>query len=318
MASFDSINYSLRPAKSIQQQLAFEGVRLLDKEIDLERAMYVGLSSVWFTDFAMVHRMLGIEDMVSIEKDEIAAARARFNKPFRTVTVKEGMAGEVLDAMYDDESVNGRPWIVWLDYDASLNADILDDLKALIEKAPGDTILLATFNGHETNYGRLANAGQQERRSYLSELFGDAFDETVSQQALKGSRLTDLLCSLTLDKLQDYATVVGRSGGFVPAFQMIYADGAPMITVGGVLPTLGDRRRVAGIVAREDWPCLLKGSIQAPPLTMLEALTLQAQHPRPVPLTRDEVRDLGFDLRDDQLETFARYYRQYPTYVKAS
>ena len=318
MASFDAINYSLRPAKSIQQQLAFEGVRLLDKEIDLDRAMYVGLSSVWFTDFVLVHRMLGVEDMVSIEKDEIASARARFNKPFRTVVVRDGMAGEVLEAMYDDKAINERPWIVWLDYDGSLDAGMLSDLRALVEKAPGNTVVLTTFNGHESNYGRLVNDGVQERREYLVELFGDAFDENVPQNALKGSRLAELLRSLALAKLGEYASIAGRSGGFTPAFSMIYTDGAPMITVGGILPTKGDRRTVSGVVAHHDWPCMLDGSIEAPPLTMLEALTLQAQHPRYAPLTRDEVRELGFDLRDDQLATFARYYRQYPTYVKAS
>jgi hypothetical protein len=256
--------------------------------------------------------------MISIESDEIAFARAMFNKPFRTVEVRHGLAGAVLADMYEDDKINQRPWIVWLDYDGSLESSMLDDLRGIVQNAPGNTVLLTTFNGHEMNYGRLLNDGARERREYLSELFGSAFDENIPQSSLKGAKLAELLCSMLLEKLTEYASVLGRSGGFCPAFRMIYADGAPMITVGGILPTKGDKRTVADVVKDEQWPCLLNSPIHAPPLTLLEALILQAQHPRASPLTRDEVRELGFDLREEQLETFARYYRQYPIYVKSS
>ncbi len=41
MASFDSVNYSLRPSKSIQRQLVFDGVRMLKANLDLDRLAYV-------------------------------------------------------------------------------------------------------------------------------------------------------------------------------------------------------------------------------------------------------------------------------------
>jgi len=36
MPSFDAINYSLRPSKSIQRQLVFNGVRMLQSHLHLE------------------------------------------------------------------------------------------------------------------------------------------------------------------------------------------------------------------------------------------------------------------------------------------
>ena len=35
MASFDSVNYSLRPSKSVQRGLVFEGLRAISNVIDL-------------------------------------------------------------------------------------------------------------------------------------------------------------------------------------------------------------------------------------------------------------------------------------------
>lgn len=318
MGSFDAVNYSLRPAKSIQQQLAFEGVRLLGRDVARypEDLVYVGLSSVWFTDFVLAHKSLGIVNMVSIERDEIACSRARFNRPFRTVRIEEGSSGEVLDRLYDDEALADHPWLVWLDYDSGIDEDALDDLRSVIERGPRGTILLITFNGHERNYGRLLTNGVRERYETLSNLFGGAWPEEVSQNELKRGRLEPFLARLVLDKLLDFANAAGRSGGFTPAFRLLYADGAPMVTVGGVLPTKADRKTVEAVIASDYWPCMPEEPIEAPPLTTLEALTLQSQHPRDKPLDRDEVRKLGFDLRDDQLRTFARYYRQYPTFAR--
>ena len=316
MPSFDVINYSLRPAKSIQQQLVFDGIRRLGQELGFDDTPYIGLSSVWFTDFILAHKVLGIRQMISIEREEIALARARFNRPFRTVTVEEGEAGEVLQRLYGEPDLRDRPWIVWLDYDGALDERMLDDLRSIIEDAPSNTIMLTTFNAHEGSYARLANDGVQERREQLAELFGAAFPDDVPQKGLKGGRLVNLLADLTLEKFAEYANGSGRTGGFQQAFRMVYADGAPMVTVGGILPSRGNRTVIRGVVENADWHCILDEAIEAPPLTTLEALALQAQHPRDAPLTRAEVQSLGFDLREDQLRTFARYYRQYPSYAR--
>jgi len=42
MPSFDAVNYSLRPSKSIQRQIIFEGVRLLQGKLNLRRLAYIG------------------------------------------------------------------------------------------------------------------------------------------------------------------------------------------------------------------------------------------------------------------------------------
>ena len=90
MPSFDVVNYSLRPNKSIQRALVFEGVRQLMENIDLANAVYIGFGSIWFNDFLTVHKDLNIQEMISIESDEIGIARANFNRPFKTLRIEEG------------------------------------------------------------------------------------------------------------------------------------------------------------------------------------------------------------------------------------
>jgi len=92
MPSFDAINYSLRPSKSIQRQIVFSGVRMLQANLDLERLAYIGFGSIWFTDFVLAHKLLGIDDMWSIECHDVGYRRALFNAPYATVHVEHGYA----------------------------------------------------------------------------------------------------------------------------------------------------------------------------------------------------------------------------------
>ena len=90
MASFTTVNYSLRPSKSIQRSLVFEAVQILQGTLDLNEMVYIGFGSIWFTDFQMAHKLLNVTDMVSIEADAIGYSRAVFNQPYRTVCVRNG------------------------------------------------------------------------------------------------------------------------------------------------------------------------------------------------------------------------------------
>lgn len=107
MASFDAVNYSLRPSKTIQRQIVFDCVRSLQAGLNLERLVYVGFGSIWFTDFVMAHKLLGIDDMVSLEADDIGYRRAVFNSPFSTVRVKHGYSYDVLPNLYIDTAIQG-------------------------------------------------------------------------------------------------------------------------------------------------------------------------------------------------------------------
>lgn len=312
MASFDTVNYSLRPSKTIQRHLVFEGVKNLQQEVNLENLVYIGFGSIWFADFVMAHKILGVRDMVSFEKDPIGYRRARYNAPFATVDVKNDLSTAGLRAMFDDNQYKNRPWFVWLDYDNELDEMVADDLRELVEKCPVNSVVLATIDGKEKHYGQLP----RERPERLRSVLGDVVSDDLAKGQCTGDALQETIADLSLDFMMSIASDASRPGGFVPGFRIVYRDTAPMITIGGVLPAKGARPAVSGVVSNSEWRCRPERPIVAPNLTIREAAVLQSQLPRVGRLTRALVQDLGFDLDDDQIEAFERYYRQYPSFAQ--
>lgn len=312
MPSFDAINYSLRPSKSIQRQLIFEGVDLLKRDLGIGEFLYVGFGSIWFTDFLLAHKVLRINDMISIEAHDVGYHRAKFNAPFSTVRVEHGLSGEVLPRLLSDVELRRKPWLIWLDYDYEFNEAIREDVRLVIENAPANSILITTFNGLERKYGGPPSA----RVDRLKTLFGATVPEDLAKESCKDEQMQETLADLTLDFLTATAAEMARPGGFVRAFRVIYRDNAPMVTVGGILPTQGATMLARDAIGSEKWPSLPPAPIKAPHLTMKEAAVLQAKLPRAEPLTRDQVQQLGFDLEDDQIDVYQRYYRQYPSFAQ--
>ena len=311
MPSFDAVNYSLRPSKSIQRQIIFEGVRLLQGKLNLRRLAYIGFGSIWFTDFVMAHKLLGVNDMVSIESHPVGFRRARFNAPFKTVTVLNGLSSAVLPTLYVDESYGGRPWMVWLDYDYELKESIKDDIRSIIENSPKNSILLVTFDGKGEKYDDLSH-----RPGLLRSILGSVVPDDLPVEACEDGRIRDTLAELVLGFMGAVAADISRPGGFVPAFRAIYQDGAPMVTVGGILPAPAEVPAAKSVVNAPSWPCRPSKPIKAPHLTIREAATLQSQLPCVGRLSREDVKALGFDLEDDQIEAFETYYRQYPAFAQ--
>lgn len=311
MPSFDVVNYSLRPCKSIQRDLVFDGMRMLQGQIDLEQLVYIGFGSIWFTDFVLAHRFLRVRDMISIERNEIGYKRAQFNSPYATVRVIHGVSSKILPNLVKDGRIAERPWMIWLDSDAELEEALLGDSRFLIEKAPPNSVLLITFNGLDHRYGHAP-----ERPDRLRELLGDVVPDNISKGACKGERLRTTLAELTLDFMKSVAATSAREGGFVPSVRIVYKDSSPMVTVGGILPSKADAAAATNVIKMPDWPCQPCKPVVVPHLTLREAAVLQSQLPRPDALTRDLVRKLGFDLEDEQIEAFETYYRQYPSFAQ--
>ncbi len=311
MPSFDFVNYSIRPSKTIQRYIVFEGIRQLQQNLDLENLAYIGFGSIWFTDFVSAHKILHIDDMVSIEGDDIGFSRAVFNSPYATIRVRHGSSSEVLPTLYDDDVLKGRPWLVWFDYDYEFNESVRDDVRSLIENAHANSIVIVTFNGQDRRYG---TAPDRARR--LRDLFGAVVPEELRREDCQGEQMHETLANLALDFMRSAAADISRPGGLVPAFRVIYRDSSPMITVGGILPAKGAIRIAANVVNLATWPCCPAKPIVAPHLTMREAAMLQSKLPSVEQLSREIVRSLGFDLEVGQIETFQSYYKQYPTFAQ--
>jgi hypothetical protein len=311
--SFKGVNYSLRPSKTIQRGLVFEGLRSLREDLDWSRASYVGMGSIWFTDFVLAHKALGLKRMVSIESHPIGFRRAVFNKPYSFIRMKEGLTYDVVPTLYENEiRFPGNPAIVWLDYDSELDEDKLDELRYVVENATDDSVLLVTFNSNERHYGNEPG----DRVEALQELFGN-----LAPQRMKGSEVTGLKFAATMadltEKLMRSTSLRARKANpCVPAFSIVYQDKATMVTVGAVFPHREREARVKKRVDGRNWPAKPDAPVIAPHLTSKEASVLQANLPLRGEITRQDIRRLGFDLEEEQIEAFAKFYRHYPVFAQ--
>ena len=181
----------------------------------------------------------------------------------------------------------------------------------VIENVPANSILLTTFNALEGRYGKAP-----ERPKRLRELFGPLVPDDLSKASCKDESMQATLSDFAMGYINAIAADTSRPGGFRPAFRVLYKDTTPMVTVGGIFPTSETVNLVDELIASAVWPCRPNRPIRAPHLTMREALALRSQLPRAERLTRQLVRELGFDLEDEQIEAFEAYYRQYPAFAE--
>ena len=89
-SSYEKIDYRLRPAKGVERKMlanAFWRLAAFDK---IERYRYIGMGSVYFNDFILFHKVLGIKKLISIEGEDNPEKQKRFklNKPFRCIDLR--------------------------------------------------------------------------------------------------------------------------------------------------------------------------------------------------------------------------------------
>jgi len=312
MASFDSINYSIRPSKSVQRGIVFEGLRRASNVMELSNAIYVGFGSIWFTDFVQAHKVLNIDDMVSIEANEIGFRRATFNKAYRTISVVEGRASAKLPDILEIEGYNARPWIIWLDYDSALDEEVVEDMQWVVSNAPPNSVVLFTLSATQNAYG----AKPIQRPDRIRALLGDIVPDDLSREDCTKETLPITLARLMIDFLKSEVADAARPGGFVEAFKLPYLDSVAMVTVGGILPARGAAAAARALVADASWKGAVEEVIEAPPMTLREIATLQSELPAVAALTRARIQELGFDLHERQVQSFQRYYKYLPSFAE--
>ena len=102
MASYEFVNYRLRTAKGTERKMLCEVMRRLSVFGPVEQYSYVGFGSIYFTDFLLFHKVLGFQEMHSIEaeakpsEDPLIQNRFEFNKPYSCVKIHYGRASERL------------------------------------------------------------------------------------------------------------------------------------------------------------------------------------------------------------------------------
>lgn len=358
MPSFDAINYAVRLRKNIERKLIAELLISLNKEFAISNYQYIGMGSMWFTDFIVMHKALGIRKMWSIEK--YSPKRAEFNNPFGFIKVLPGDVRKELPKLMSD----GTNTIAWLDYDHSLGDGIIQDLQEIgIHASRGDFFII-TANAHPSqirppslgNIGVINNsidnylddvlnsseAASKIPKNTLGPLLKEAFStistlhtaqlvseknkifheltngvvpSTFTNKDFSEEKFPNLVATALINALDSACRESGKNIKFKAIFNFFYKDGAPMVTVGGLVVDQDYEKKLQCLKLSEQFFFATAGnqiSIDVPHLTPQEKLKLDGllneEEKNPV------VADLNFEMDEDSVANYCRFYKQYPLF----
>lgn len=358
MPSFDAINYSVRLRKNIERKLIAELLQSIGKAFPIADYQYVGMGSLWFSDFVVLHKALGIRKMWSIEK--YSPKRAAFNNPLGFIKV---LPGEIKDELPKLMAANVNS-IVWLDYDHDLRDGIVGDLQQIGMHASCGDIFIITANAHTSQVKppalgnvsainssidkylnevvEASELSQSIPKNTLGPILKEAFntlsklhtknlvsDRNALFQALtngvipgifSNNEFTNekfplLVSSALINAIDSACRSAGKNLKFKPVFNFFYKDGAPMVTVGGVVVDQVHEEKLDALNLAEQFFFALGAdqiSIDVPHLTPQEKLKLDGllteENVNPVP------NDLNFEIDEDAVINYCRFYKQYPLF----
>ena len=310
-ASYERINYALRPAKNIERKMIADALRRLREFAPVHNYSYVGFGSAYFSDFSLFHKALGIRRMTSIEKDEDNADRFEFNRPFACVDMKMGLSTDVLPTLEWAIDV-----IVWLDYDGVLNRTPLADVQFVVSEARAGSVLMLSVN-----VAPGAVHADPDRVAILRDAVGaENVPAEIGSTDLGGWGLARVCRSIVQNTID--ATLRDRNAALAPEdethfrqiFNFHYKDGVRMLTIGGVFYR-PDQLTILDKCAFGDFPYVTEDDaaylIEVPNLTFREMRHLNSQ----LPLADAVLASPGVPERD--VDRYERVYRYFPAFVDA-
>ncbi len=278
---------------------------------DLEDYQYVGLGSIFFTDFRLMHRRLGISQMVSIEKQEVERERFEWNKPYAGITMLFGGTEKRLS-----EVDFSRPTIIWLDYDGPLLGSVIEDIRTVAHNACHGSVVVVTVNAHP----RQAVAdGSDMVDQVRMELGGDRVPTNLHLAALRGWGLAEFYRGVGDGEIREALSVANgvretpERVSYEQLFNFQYQDGARMATFGGVFFRQQARHELEAC-SFDRLMFIRHGAevlrIHAPNLTLREVAHLEQQ----LPLLGSSGLDIG-PIPERDAESYVALYRYLPTFL---
>lgn len=315
--SYERIDYNLRPAKSIERRMLCEAFRRLLHFSNLTEYRYVGFGSTFFSDFSLIHKSLGLTDLISVEKEEKDKARFRFNRPYKCIRLRFGDANDVLPTISWSKKI-----ILWLDYDYKLDESMLTDVGTFISRAQTGSIVLITMDVNPDE--SLEQNAAKRRYEQLTERIDKAkIPIDVEEKDLDRENYPRVCYNIVNNEIDE--VLAKRNGGLEKKFKLIYKqlfnfiykDGSsPMLSVGGILFATNNEDKInkcnfeglGFIKSKRD--AFEPYRINVPKLTFREMRHLDKMLPS---RKRAHLRFLSKEMIDD----YSKIYRFFPNFVEA-
>ena len=309
--SYLKFDYALRPSKQVERMLIVEMLHHLSQDLPnlrLSEYSYVGFGSPYYTDFILFHKYLYIKHMVCIEGKPIPK-RMDFNKPYDFIDLWMEMFSAFLPRL-DRQT----PHVLWLDYDTPLSGEHIKDIQGAANVLQAGSFLFVTLDadGRIPDDLDLPDRSDDEKYDDTVQLYRDDFGrytaETITRSDLAPASLPKLFTSVARNAIDEACR--GRGLGFEQLFNVCYADGAQMVSLGGIIAKAEVLEEVRQSSVYE-MPFISAAkdpvSIAVPPLTTRERLWMEQNLSK---------TSLPFELDDDMVASFRELYAYYPTYTE--
>lgn len=299
------VQYDLRPAKQVERWMLIDALQELSRNgFPIGEYKYTGMGAIYFVDFVMLHKLLGLHRLHSVEKDRSVESRIRFNRPFACIELSFKTIGEVIPTLDSD-----LRHLLWLDYDYQITENMIADVvSAGAELSPGSLVLI-TVDTEPPGSVRDSDSLEQyfDRHASKDVPFG------LQTADFTQGRLAEISVRTLVNALE--RGLRGRAETeFIPLFNFRYRDGHRMASVGGVLGTERHRRAVDSC-NWENRPYIRRDIneepfiISVPKMTRKERLHLDSMMPCQEGWTPE-----AFEMSEEAVENYRILYRFYPAY----
>jgi hypothetical protein len=305
--SYRKVPYDLRTAKQVERRMIVDTLLLLaEGGFPIRDYQYTGFGSIFFVDFILVHKLLGIRRMLTVERDTGIRKRVAFNKPFAEVTVAMKKAEDVIPKLDRDQKT-----ILWLDYDFRLNKAAADDVSLAAFVLATGSILMVTVDVKPPP----GTGGPSEWHASYEDQVGRFLDFAWTAEQFAQTQLPNTNAQILFNAIRSGLSARPTTR-FIPLFNFLYADGHPMLTVGGMIGTEADADRVGGCnfsrapFIRRDTR-LQPYEIKVPILTRKERSVLDHHMP-----CADGWRPKEFEIPVEDVTCYRDLYRYFPAYAE--
>lgn len=320
--SYLKVQYSLRPCKQVERRMLLDALLLISEAgYDIRSYTYMGMGSIHFVDFAMFHKYLGIESMISVEFSTKIKKRIEFNNPYQNVIKLEN--GKEIGEIIENIDIH-KPYVLWLDYDNVLSDYMLRDISLAITKLCSGSILLITVDteppGTLEDGRRISKENYNNRnvKEYFQSIAENYFLPNVSNEYFDYDKLPSVNTHALLGAIRSGQTNFSHNDCiFRPLFNFEYADGHRMITIGGIILNNKDYRTLKkSRISKQNY---VRWSFDENPfkicipcLTRREQLFLDKH----MPLISGWKPNKNFELSEEDVKKYSEIYRYFPNYAE--
>jgi len=329
-SSFEKINYSLRPNKSIERKMMCETLSRLSFIDHLDKYRYIGFGSPYFADFILFHKNLGITDLISVEKEQEKKQRFEFNIPYSTIKIHYGESTTIIPNLELDKFRN----ILWLDYDDKISDFMFSDTGTFFSNAKAGSVFILSVNIEQDFMSSQENDGEESKKISLKDFRMSKLVERIGKSRIpngyESSNLTTKNTGALVYEMlnrQIETTLIRRNGEdegelmYKQIFNFKYKDNATILTIGGILYDKTQEKQIKKMEF-EALSFIREGAdsydIQCPNLTFREIKALDKILPDDMEFVGGKFTNEHFQklpLIPSDIRNYAKVYRYYPNYA---